>query len=180
MASAVDVHHHDEARLNQELIGGRAVELPTGVLVYAIDGPVFFAAVESFERALAHTHTDPQVLIMRLGRVPFIDITGLQALEEVIENVGHRHVEVILCEANPRVKAEMVRAGVLAMVGEQHYVEHIGDALALASRLTGHDTGDHSHHDHDRDHAHHAGHAHDHAEHRGLPLPLPANPSPTG
>ena len=143
MASSVDVHHQDQARLSGELIGGKAVALPDGVLVYAIDGPVFFAAVESFERALAHTHTDPKALIIRLGRVPFVDITGLQALEEVIENVGHRHVQVILCEANPRVKEKLARAGIVAMVGERHVVDHLADALALV------DPASHDHHEPD-------------------------------
>jgi SulP family sulfate permease len=139
MASAVDVHHHGEERLSQELIGGRAVALPSGVLVYGIDGPVFFAAVESFERALAHTHTDPKVLIIRLGRVPFMDITGLQALEEVIENVAKRGVQVILCEANPRVKAKLTRAGILALVGEANAVDGLAAALARSAILTGDD-----------------------------------------
>jgi SulP family sulfate permease len=137
MASSVDVHHHDEARLSQELIGGEAVELPDGMLVYAIDGPFFFAAVESFERALANTHTDPKALVIRLGRVPFMDITGLQALEEVIENVAKRGVAVVLCEANPRVKTKLDRAGILAMVGAHGYAEHLPEAIALASHTTG-------------------------------------------
>lgn len=137
MASSVDVHHHTEERLSQELIGGKAIFLPSGVLVYAIDGPFFFAAVESFERALANTHTDPKALVIRLGRVPFMDITGLQALEEVIENVTKRDVAVVLCEANPRVKAKMTKAVILAMVGEQGYAEHLPDALVLASVAAG-------------------------------------------
>ena len=146
MASAVDVHHLDAGRLGNELIGGKAVALPDGVLVYAIDGPIFFAAVESFERALAHTHTDPKALIIRLGRVPFVDITGIHALEEVIENVARRGVQVILSEPNPRVKAKLARAGVTALVGERHVVDHFADALALASALADPDSIDHTHH----------------------------------
>ena len=33
--------------------------LVAGVLVYAIQGPLLFGAVEKFERALAETRTDP-------------------------------------------------------------------------------------------------------------------------
>jgi SulP family sulfate permease len=29
-----------------------------------VEGPFFFGAVENFERALASTHTDPQVVIL--------------------------------------------------------------------------------------------------------------------
>ena len=62
-------------------------KLPPGVLVYAIEGPFFFGAVENFERVLLETHTDPRVLVLRLRRVPFMDITGLQTLEEVIQQM---------------------------------------------------------------------------------------------
>ena len=55
------------------------------MLVYIIEGPFFFGAVENFEQALASTHTDPKALIIRLKRVPFMDITGLQALEEAVQ-----------------------------------------------------------------------------------------------
>jgi hypothetical protein len=38
---------------------------------------------------------------------------------------------VILCEANPRVKEKLARAGVVAMVGERHVVDHFADALEI-------------------------------------------------
>ena len=107
--------------------------LPHGVLVYAIDGPFFFAAVESFERALANTHTDPQVLILRLERVPFIDITGIQAIEEVITDMGHRGVPVILCEANQRVRMKLQRARFTERIASATCCDTLHEAMELAT-----------------------------------------------
>ncbi len=78
--------------------------LPSGVLVYAVEGPFFFGAVETFERALASTHTDPKVLIIRLKWVPFMDITGLQTLEEVIADLHRRKVRVMITGARAQRK----------------------------------------------------------------------------
>lgn len=36
------------------------------MLVFAVEGPFFFGAVETIEQALASTRTDPEVLIIRL------------------------------------------------------------------------------------------------------------------
>ena len=47
-------------------------------------------AVENFERALIHTHTDPRTLILRLSWMPFVDMTGLLTLEEVVLNTQKR------------------------------------------------------------------------------------------
>src|SRR3569833_2998429 len=80
MASSVEVQHLTEKELQQELIYQQLTQLPTGVLVYAIEGPLFFGAVENFERALAQTHTDPRVLIIRLMWVLFLVFFGLLLL----------------------------------------------------------------------------------------------------
>jgi SulP family sulfate permease len=112
--------------------------LPDGVAVFAIDGPFFFAAVDSFERALANTHTDPNVLILRLNRVPFIDITGIQAIDEVIADMNGRGVMVILCEANERVTAKLNRSRILASKPMAQLCATLDDALelAVAERVT--------------------------------------------
>jgi SulP family sulfate permease len=100
------------------------------VLVYSVEGPFFFGAVENFERALAGTHTDPEVLIIRLRWVPFMDITGLQTLEEAIRDLQKRGVRVILSGANERVQAKLEKAGVIDLVGAGNSFREFGDALA--------------------------------------------------
>ncbi|WP_415760007.1 STAS domain-containing protein [Pseudomonas sp. LT1P18] len=67
-----------EKELEAELHMNGRVHLPPGVLVYTVEGPLFFGAAETFERVLAQTHSDPGTLITRLKRVPFMDITGLR------------------------------------------------------------------------------------------------------
>lgn len=107
--------------------------LPDGVAVYSIDGPFFFAAVETFERALASTHTDPEVLVLRLNRVPFIDITGIQAIEEVIEDMNGRGVRIVLCEANDRVTGKLARSQILDGKPMASMCGTLDEALDIAS-----------------------------------------------
>jgi SulP family sulfate permease len=59
-----------------------------------------------------------------------MDITGLQALEEVIEHMKRRAVRVMLCEAIPRVRNKLAMAGVLSAAGSGNYFDTLGDALA--------------------------------------------------
>jgi len=130
MSSSVEVQLQGEGDLASDLAAQKLQSLPPGVLVYMIEGPFFFGAVENFEHALLRSHTDPKALIIRLKRVPFMDITGLQALEEAIQNLRKRGVQVALCEANPRVHAKLERAGILALLGEGGYRQSFADALA--------------------------------------------------
>lgn len=132
MASSVDVQQLTDTQLNSELNDQGRTQLPRGVLVYAIEGPLFFGAVENFERALAQTHTDPKVLIIRLRRVPFIDITGIQVLEEVIAKLRKRRVTVLLCEANERVHGKLLRAEVIDESADGSYASTFSAALSRA------------------------------------------------
>jgi SulP family sulfate permease len=140
MASTVEVQPLAGGELENELARRGRVTLPPGVLVYGIDGPFFFGAVDNFERALAQTHTDPKLLVFRLKRVPFMDITGLQSLEEAIRDLQHRGVRVLLCEANARVHAKLARAGILELLGPDGYHQELADALAQADWGSGLDS----------------------------------------
>ncbi len=153
MAGSVETQPVAEADLQIVLATLGLPSLPRGLLVYEIAGPMFFGAVENFERALAHTHALPQALVIRLRHVPFMDMTGIQALDEVTGKLRARGVRVVLCEANARVKAKLERAGVIGMRNEAPpidahagvptdpaagaYVDTLDDALgALLRHLT--------------------------------------------
>jgi sulfate permease, SulP family len=129
MASSVEVKQAAEHELQVELTHRGLPQLPPGVLVYSIEGPLFFGAAETFERALAQTHTDPSLLIIRLGRVPFMDITGMQTLQEVIQQLHKRGIVVALCEANERVRGKLEKAGVLTQIGADNYHNDFDAAL---------------------------------------------------
>lgn len=130
MSESVIVRQQDDARLQRELaLEGHGMVAPD-VLVYSVEGPFFFAAVEAFERALSNTRTDPRVLIIRLRHVPFIDATGLQTLEDVVEQLRARNVAVIFTEANERVRGKMRRMGLLKRVGEDNVVHTLSEAIA--------------------------------------------------
>jgi sulfate permease, SulP family len=134
MSSAVAVQSHSESDIQPELGALGLPALPKDVVVYSIDGPFFFGAVETFERALRQTHTDPKVLILRMHGVPFIDITGLQALEEAVEQLKKRGIRVILSELTTRVENKLRKAELLAALGEDNvhaqFVQAVQAAMA--------------------------------------------------
>ncbi len=130
MASSVEVQEQTAQQLHEEF-GHRGLTFPPGVLVYRVEGPFFFGAVENFERALASTHTDPEVVILRLRWVPFMDITGLQTLEEVVRDLHRRKVRVMLTGANERVTGKLEKAGLLDLLGRENFCRDLPQALIV-------------------------------------------------
>ncbi len=130
MASSVEALPQTTETLQQELQAIGVERLPPGVLVYRIDGPFFFGAVEQLEHTLLRTHSDPRLLILRLERVPFIDATGLQTLDDVIGTLRTRGVGVLLSGANETVRNKLTRAGVIAQLADQTLHVDLGAALS--------------------------------------------------
>ncbi|UTM56810.1 SulP family inorganic anion transporter [Photobacterium sp. CCB-ST2H9] len=132
MASSVEVKEATYQEVHHEIRQQGMLELPPGVLVFTVDGPFFFGAVDQFDRILANTHTDPGTVIIRLKWVPFIDMTGLKTLASVISNLQKRGITVLISNANPRVSAKLRKAGVIELIGEQFHCATLQDALSAA------------------------------------------------
>ncbi len=129
MSSSIEIVSQRETDIAENVNKTALDRVPDDVLVYSIDGPVFFGAVKHFEHVLASTHTDPKILIFRLRWVPLIDFTGLQALEEVITDLQQRGVRVILCGAKPKVAEKMRKAGILKLLGRENVFTNLHEAL---------------------------------------------------
>ncbi len=135
MATAIEVHKVEGAELKGSLPELKSGSLPKGLLVYAIEGPFFFGAVENFERALAHTNTYPHVLILRFNHVPFVDITALETLTEVIKKLSKKKVRVFITEANPHVRRTLHKAGILAITGKRMYWNDFAITMKKAEEI---------------------------------------------
>lgn len=116
MAQSVSVEEQSTESLSAEADAARW-RLPRDTLVYRIDGPVFFAAAEKLEATLRHSQSRPATLVLRLGRMPFIDATGVAALEKIIADFAAHGTRVSLCEVMPNVRQKLERAGTLSRLG---------------------------------------------------------------
>jgi SulP family sulfate permease len=112
-----------------------AQHVANGVLVYSIEGPLFFGAAEKLERTLAHIERPAKTLVLRMGNVPFLDATGIIALEHVVADFQGHGAIVLLSELKPNVRRKLQRGGVIAQVGEARVVDTLARALELALEL---------------------------------------------
>src|SRR3984885_15017148 len=106
--------------------------LPAGALVYSIEGPLFFGAAATLERTLAHIDRQAMTLILRMGHVPFVDATGIAAMEQITTDFLKHGTNVILSEVRPNVLRKLKRAGMVRNIG----AENIAATLALAVERT--------------------------------------------
>ena len=111
---------------------GEDVVLPHNVLVYRIEGPFFFGAAEKLERTLERLNLDVATVVLRLGRVPFMDATGQQTLGEIVGRLQRRGVRVLLCGIHPGLRESLDVTGITAQVGISNL---FNDMRAVAARV---------------------------------------------
>lgn len=95
----------------------RGRDLPEGVLVYHLHGPLFFANVEKTLDAEPSLYDGIHTLVLDMEDVGFIDMSGLVALHSMLKSVSDQGRRVVLC-----CRAEVA----------EHIRKHHGHMPALA------------------------------------------------
>ena len=108
------------------------LKLPREVVLYEVNGPLFFGAAESAMDALKAIGQPPKVLILYLGAVPAIDVTGLVALESALSRLRQQRIFCIMAGLRAQPASVLKKAGVEEEVGRLHIVPTLEDAAADA------------------------------------------------
>lgn len=117
MAQSVSIEEDSGTQVALDSGLGESFVLPTDTVVYSIDGPFFFGAAENLEKTLRRSQNRVATIIIRMRRVPFMDTTGLSALDEIVADFQRTGTRVVLCEVRANVLEKLDRAGILARIG---------------------------------------------------------------
>jgi sulfate permease, SulP family len=101
--------------------------------VYSIDGPFFFGAAEYLEKTLRRSQNRVRTVVIRMGRVPFMDTTGLSALDEIVADFQRIGTRVVLCEVRDNVLEKLDRAQILTRVGERGVYRTLSEFVSAGS-----------------------------------------------
>jgi SulP family sulfate permease len=91
-------------------------ELPRGVEMFELRGPLFFGAASRLADALEAAFPPPRAFVLRFRDVPLADASGINALERFLRRCASHGVAVIVCELQPAVRDSLARLGVLEQV----------------------------------------------------------------
>lgn len=107
--------------------------VPKNTVVYEVFGSLFFGTTNDF---LDISYEEGKnALILRMRNVPTMDISGLDALEEIRETCQQRGMTLILSHVNPQPFRVMKKAGFLEKIGEKNICPNIDASLKRAAEL---------------------------------------------
>lgn len=112
-------------------------EIPEGVGVFEINGPLFFGAADKFKEGVLNVDKAPRVRIIRMRNVPVIDSTGIRLLKDVYEDCVKHHSVLILSEIHPDPLAALKQDGLFDLIKEENFIDNIDSALSKAQDILG-------------------------------------------
>jgi len=113
-----------------------ADNLPEGIDVFEINGPMFFGAAYKFKDTMRVIEYPAPVLIIRMRNVPVIDATGIRVLSEVNEEMQKRGSKLILSEVtSEQVMAELQKARLLFHIGKANVTDTFEKAIKRTNEI---------------------------------------------
>jgi len=112
----------------------RGKDVPSDVILYRIEGPMFFAAADKLDMALRGSGGKPRVVIFRMRNVPAMDASGLHAFEVAVAKLQRDGVEVFLTAVQPQPMKVMFESGLAERLGLDRFCADIDQALAAVRK----------------------------------------------
>ena len=111
-------------------------DLPKGVEVFRINGPVFFGVAGELLDAMRRIGRTPKVIILRMRLVPMLDASGVTMIEEFIEQARLSGARIILSGVQPQPEKMLARIGLSDDQPGIYFETDYAAALQLAEQLT--------------------------------------------
>ena len=113
------------------------IELPKGVMVYEIDGPLFFGTVRKFEFATERAGADVKALIFRMRNTIYLDAGGIQALSQAKNACDRKGIKIILSGIHTQPYMLCEKTGMADKIGRENIFDNIEAALVRAREIAG-------------------------------------------
>jgi SulP family sulfate permease len=107
-------------------------DVPAGIRVYEIAGPLFFGAAKTAMEALHVAGGKDHTVILSMQHVPTMDATGLVALESALDRLFRSKLKVIFAGLTSEVSEMLDRAGMKRDPGRLAYAPDVETAVSMA------------------------------------------------
>lgn len=109
-------------------------ELKEKVLKLRLEGPLFFGVSDTIYRT-SSALVDYKYLIVRMARVPMVDMSGAYLLEDIIDKAHHQGATVFFTGLRPQVERTLNRLKVIEKVTEENCLATFNDAILRIQEL---------------------------------------------
>ncbi|WP_318343765.1 SulP family inorganic anion transporter [Flagellimonas baculiformis] len=105
-------------------------ELKEGVFIKHINGPLFFGSTSEFQLLADQIPENASIVIIRMGRMPYLDQSGLYAMEEVIHGLKQKNITVLLSKVLEQPKYMLEKIDIVpGLIPNEHVFDNFRSCL---------------------------------------------------
>ncbi|MHC1748702.1 MAG: SulP family inorganic anion transporter [Cellulosilyticaceae bacterium] len=104
-------------------------EVDDKVMVYQVNGPMFFGMVQNFMDVMDAINPDAEVMILDLRHAHTMDATAIDALEKVHTRCGQYHITLVLTHIQERPYRALEKIGLLKKIGHKNIYKSKTEAI---------------------------------------------------
>ncbi|MDH3392661.1 MAG: C4-dicarboxylic acid transporter DauA [Desulfobulbaceae bacterium] len=126
LSDAIELDHSAHQQL---------MEVPNHIAVYEIKGPLFFGAAGKALGLVKRFTPEVEGIVINMTNVTTIDITGIVALQSLINTLNADGVAVVLCSLNDRICRKILRGGIRKKAGLLGFTSDLDRATRKILRM---------------------------------------------
>ena len=103
------------------------------ISIFTIAGPLFFGVAQLFEKTIMESiNHRPILLILRMGKVPYMDTTGESNLKSIVRHFHKQGGTILISGIQDQPNEILIRTELYEEIGKGQFFEHTGDAINYA------------------------------------------------
>lgn len=100
------------------------------VIIKHLEGPLFFGSTTDFQRLATQIPDETAAIIIRMGKVPYMDQSGLYAIEDLANSMSAKGKNILLVELKKQPRYMMERIDIIPnLVDPEHIFDSFNDCL---------------------------------------------------
>jgi sulfate permease, SulP family len=106
-------------------------DLKEKVFIKHIKGPLFFGSTSDFQSLAAQIPKTASTVIIRFGRMPYIDQSGLYAMEDVLQELDKNKIQILFVNLLKQPRYMMERIDIIPdLIPEEYIFDNFDDCIS--------------------------------------------------
>jgi len=112
-------------------------DLPDNIVVYDINGPLFFGSAQKALKTISSVRPDVRVVILDMTEVTLLDMSAIVAMESIANDFASRNIGLVINSLQPRMILKLRRAGIRKRPGKVAFSRTLGESFEAATNMLG-------------------------------------------
>ncbi|MBJ7537661.1 C4-dicarboxylic acid transporter DauA [Marinomonas transparens] len=110
-------------------------DLPNSIVVYDINGPLFFGSAQKALTTIAAVRSDLRVVILDMSDVTLLDMSAIVVMESIVADLQNKNIGLVIGNLSPQMILKLKRAGIRKQSGKLFFSRTLDHSFEAARKM---------------------------------------------